>query len=98
VIETWFFSLKWASKRRISPFTFTVKVIAGRRLLFLLLCLCEAGLAQAVVAFEDLTALAADRLRADGGEFVGPVRLVECPVRNAESTQAVHAPEKLAFA
>jgi hypothetical protein len=66
--------------------------------LSLLFCLGETGLVQAVVAFEELTALAADRLRGDGGKFVAPVRLVESTVRNPQSDKAVHTPEKLTFA
>ncbi len=60
--------------------------IAGRSLFVLVCCLREAGLAQAVIAFEDLSAL---RLRADGGEFVAPVRFVESSVRNPESAPQV---------
>jgi hypothetical protein len=75
-----------------------VKVIGGRGRCFFVFCLRETGLAQAVIAFEDLAALAADRLRAKGGEFVAPVRLVEGTARNPASAQSVQAPEKLAFA
>src|SRR5262245_49998655 len=92
------FSLKRDSERRDSPPTFTMKVIAGRRLCVSVICLPETGLAQAAVAFEDLAALAADRLRAEGGEFMAPVRLVEGTVRNPEPAQPVHALEKLALA
>ena len=51
-----------------------------------------------MIALEELAALAPDRLRADGGEFVAPVRLVEGPVGNPQAAQPVQALEKLAFA
>jgi hypothetical protein len=54
-------------------------------------------LAQAAIAFEDLTAFAANRLGAEGGEFVAPVRLVEGSVRNPQAPQAVDTLKKLAF-
>ena len=46
---------------------------------------------------EDLAAFTADRLRAQGGEFVAPVGLVESPVSNPEPAQSVHAPIEMAF-
>ena len=61
-------------------------------------CLRETGLAQAAIPFEDLAAVATDRLRSDGSEFVAPVRLVESMVRNSEPAQSVNALKKLAFA
>ena len=75
-----------------------MKVIAGRRRWVSVFCLPEAGLAQAAVAFEDLAALTADRLGAEGGEFAAPVRLVKGTECNLESAQSVPALEKLAFA
>jgi hypothetical protein len=90
--------LKRVSKRSISLFTFTVKVIAGGWLVILIVCLRETGLAQAVIAFEDSAALAADRLGAEGGEFAAPVRLVKGSVGNPAPAQSVNALEKLAFA
>jgi hypothetical protein len=87
------FSLKRASKRRTSLFTFTVKVIAGRWLFVLICCLREAGFAQAAIAFEDPPALAKDRLCADGGELVAPVRFVVSSVLNAVPAQPVDAVE-----
>jgi hypothetical protein len=45
-----------------------------------------------------LAALAANRLRADGGEFVAPVWLVEGTVCNSEAAQSVLTLEKLALA
>jgi hypothetical protein len=55
-------------------------------------------LAQAAIAFEDAAAFAADRLSADGGEFVASIRLTECTERNPKPAQSVHTLEKLAFA
>src|SRR5262245_44827603 len=90
-------SLKRASKRAIAPLTFTVKVSAGRWLCLLVFCLRETGLAQAAIAFEDLAALAVDRLRTDGGEFVAPVRLVKGTAGNPEPVQSVKTLEKRTF-
>ena len=64
----------------------------------MLFCLPETRLAQAAIAFEDLAALPADWLRADGREFVAPVRLEESTGRNPESAQSVKAPKQLTFA
>ncbi len=75
-----------------------MKVIPGRRWFLLVFWLREAGLAQATVALEQLAALTEDWLRADGGEFVAPVRLVKSTVCNPASAQSFHALEKLAFA
>jgi hypothetical protein len=75
-----------------------VKAITERWRCFLVFRLRETGLLQAVVALEDPAALAVDRLRADGGEFVAQVRLVERTVGNPESAQSVDALEKLALA
>jgi hypothetical protein len=58
-----------------------------------MVCLREAGLAQAAIAFEDLASFAADWLGADGGKFVVPVRFVESSVRNPASAQVVEALE-----
>jgi hypothetical protein len=90
--------LKWASKRRISLFTFTVKAIKGNGLWALIFGLCETGLTQAAIAFEDVAALFADWLGADGREFIAPVRLVESTVGNPELAQAVKTLKKLTFA
>jgi hypothetical protein len=46
-----------------------MKVMAGRWRCVSVFCLPETGMAQAAIAFEDPAALAADRLRAEGGEF-----------------------------
>ena len=75
-----------------------MKVIAGRWLCSCGLSLRESGSSQAAVAFEDLAALAPDWLRAEGGEFVIPVRLAKGVERNPEPAQPVHALDKLAFA
>jgi len=64
----------------------------------LLGCLRETRLVQAVIALKEVATLAADRLSAEGGEFVAPVRLVERTECNPESAQAVDALEELAFA
>jgi hypothetical protein len=45
-----------------------------------------------------LAALPADRLGADGREFIAPVRLVESTVGNLKSVQAVKTLKKLTFA
>lgn len=58
----------------------------------------ETRLAQATIVFEDVAALPANRLRADGREFVAPVRLVESTVCNPQSTQSIQAPKELTFA
>jgi hypothetical protein len=50
-----------------------------------------------MIAFEELPALPADGLGADGGEFVAAVRLVECAVGNPESAQMVNTLEQLTF-
>ncbi len=60
--------------------------------------LCETGLTQAAIAFEDLAALPADWLGSDGREFIAPVRLVESTVGNPELAQAIKALKKLTFA
>lgn len=62
------------------------------------LALAETSLAQAAIAFEDAAALSANRLGADGREFVAPVWLVESTVGDTESAQAAKALKKLAFA
>jgi hypothetical protein len=54
-------------------------------------------LAQAAIASEDLASFSADRLRADGGEFVASVRFIEGTARNPFSAQAVDALEEVAF-
>jgi hypothetical protein len=48
-----------------------------------ILGLCETGLTQAAIAFEDLASLSADWLGADGREFVASIRLAESTVGNA---------------
>ena len=73
-------------------------MIAGNGLCVLLFCLRETGLTQAAIAFEDLAALPADRLRADGGKLIAAVRLAESTVRNPAPPQSVHTLAKLAFA
>ena len=70
-----------------------MKVIAGRSLFFWIICLREAGLAQAAITFEDLSALATDRLRADGGKLIATVRFIEGTVRNSAPAQVVKALE-----
>jgi hypothetical protein len=47
--------------------------------------------------FEDLAALAADRLGADGRKLIASVRLVERSAGNPDPAQSVNALEKLAF-
>lgn len=90
--------MKSVSKRRVSPLTFTVKVSADNGLRALIFGLCEAGMTQAAIAFEDLAALPTDWLGADGREFIAPVRLVESTVGNPELTQAIKTLKKLTFA
>jgi hypothetical protein len=51
-----------------------------------------------VVAPEELSALTADRLRADGGQFTGPIWLVKGTVRYTKPAQPFHALEKLSLA
>lgn len=92
------FSLKRASQRGISLFTFNVKAIAGRRRCFLICCLRETGLAQAAIGFEDVAALAADRFRAEGGKLVASVWLIEGAEGDPETAQAVDDLKKMTFA
>jgi hypothetical protein len=73
-------------------------MIAGNGLCVLIFGLRETGLTQAVIAFEDLPALPADWLGADGREFIAPVRLVESTECNPESAQSVKAPKQLTLA
>jgi hypothetical protein len=75
-----------------------MKVSAGIYLCLWVGCLRETRLAQAAKAFEDLAALAADRLRADGCQLVAPVRFVKGPTGYAAAAQSVQALEQLAFA
>jgi hypothetical protein len=96
-LEHGFLLKKRTSARRISPFTFTVRVIAAG-LRVLVLCLRETGCAQTAIAFEDLPARAANRLRPDSGKLIVAVRLMERPAGYPEPAQPVKALEKLAFA
>src|SRR5262249_49241221 len=83
--------------RSISLLTFTVKLSAGRSRVVLGCFLCEPGLAQAAIAFEDAAALAADRLRAESGEFVAAVGLAESAAGDPNPAQAVKTLEQTAL-
>jgi hypothetical protein len=54
-------------------------------------------LAQAAVAFEELAALAVDRLSADRSQLVGSVRLLEGSVCDPQAAQSVHTLTQLSL-
>jgi hypothetical protein len=78
-------------------FTFAVKVIAGGVLCFGVVQLAEAGMSQASVAFEELPLLASDRPGGDCGEFVLPVRLVKCSMRDIVTAKTIQTMKKPSF-